>query len=317
VTEGFRKIHLDCSMSCADDPPALGDEKIAERNAALCERAEAAWHAAGGEPPVYIIGSEVPVPGGAHETLGKLEVTTPEAARATIEAHRQAFAGHGVAAAWERVIGLVVQPGVEFDNDQVIDYIPSQAAALSRSIEPIPGMVFEAHSTDYQTPSALKSLVRDHFAILKVGPAVTFALREAFWALSDVARELGLMQEASLKETMISEMKRDPRYWNSYYTDPAGQNLSLQFSLSDRIRYYWNNPAAERACAQLLKGLTASSIPLSLLSQYLPLQHADIRTGRLVNEPRAWVLDSIERTLEHYAHACSSAANDAAAEICA
>src|SRR5580658_108667 len=26
VTAGFRKIHLDCSMSCADDPRALGDE---------------------------------------------------------------------------------------------------------------------------------------------------------------------------------------------------------------------------------------------------------------------------------------------------
>jgi D-tagatose-1,6-bisphosphate aldolase subunit GatZ/KbaZ len=74
VTAGFRKIHLDCSMSCAGDPRALGDEVIAERNAALCEITEAAWRSAGGDPsggapPGYIIGSEVPVPGGAHETL--------------------------------------------------------------------------------------------------------------------------------------------------------------------------------------------------------------------------------------------------------
>ena len=52
-------------------------------------------------------------------------------------------------------------------------------------------MVFEAHSTDYQTPAALGALVQDHFAILKVGPGVTFALREALWALSDIARAIG------------------------------------------------------------------------------------------------------------------------------
>ena len=73
VTAGFRKIHLDCSMACADDAPALGDEVIAERNAALCEITEAAWRHAGGEPPAYIIGSEVPVPGGAHENPPGIE----------------------------------------------------------------------------------------------------------------------------------------------------------------------------------------------------------------------------------------------------
>jgi D-tagatose-1,6-bisphosphate aldolase subunit GatZ/KbaZ len=31
---------------------------------------------------VYVIGTEVPVPGGAHETLTELQVTTPDAARA-------------------------------------------------------------------------------------------------------------------------------------------------------------------------------------------------------------------------------------------
>lgn len=38
-------------------------------------------------------------------------------------------------------------------------------------------LVFEAHSTDYQTKEAYKQLVHDHFAILKVGPALTFAMR--------------------------------------------------------------------------------------------------------------------------------------------
>lgn len=51
-------------------------------------------------------------------------------------------------------------------------------------------MVYEAHSTDYQTQTAYQELVRDHFAILKVGPALTFALREAIFALAQIEQEL-------------------------------------------------------------------------------------------------------------------------------
>lgn len=69
-----------------------------------------------------------------------------------------------------RVIASVVQPGVEFDHHNVIAYAPANAQALSAAIARQPGMVFEAHSTDYQTSTALQALVRDHFAILKVAP---------------------------------------------------------------------------------------------------------------------------------------------------
>lgn len=307
VGAGFRKIHLDCSMACAGDPRALGDELIAERTATLCSITEAAWRSSGGEPPLYIIGSEVPVPGGAHETLSELAVTTPEAVRATIEAHRAAFVRHGLEPAWQRVIGLVVQPGVEFDHDRVIDYQRAKAAALSRSIVPVPGMVFEAHSTDYQTPAALKALVEDHFAILKVGPGATFALRETLWALSDIASELGMMPEDSLKDVILEAMRRDPKYWKSYYLDAERRQFDLQFSLSDRIRYYWTTPEAVRACTQLLERLAAVNVPLSLVSQYLPLQYAAIRAGRLRNEPRELAIEGVAQVLRHYADACNPA----------
>ncbi|HWM70847.1 MAG TPA: D-tagatose-bisphosphate aldolase, class II, non-catalytic subunit [Steroidobacteraceae bacterium] len=307
VAAGFRKIHLDCSMSCADDPRSLGDAVTAERAAALCEITEAEWRRVGGEPPVYIIGTEVPVPGGAHETLEGLAVTTPAAAHATIEVHRRAFERHGVEDAWSRVVGLVVQPGVEFDHHQVIDYVPAKAVELSRSIESVNGLVFEAHSTDYQAPAALAALVRDHFAILKVGPGVTFAMREVFWALSDIASELGLMRDASLKDITLAEMKRSPRYWKAHYTNPEQQDSDLQFSLSDRIRYYWSTPVVEAACTRLLEVLASRGIPLTLLSQYLPLQYAAIREGRLRNDPRELVLEAVEQVLRHYDRACRPA----------
>src|SRR5262249_34266937 len=158
-----------------------------------------------------------------------------------------------------------------------IDYIPPKAVELSRSIEPVTGLVFEAHSTDYQTPAALAALVRDHFAILKVGPGVTFAMREVFWALSDIASELGLMPQGSLKQITLNEMKRNPRYWKAYYTNPEQQESDLQFSLSDRIRYYWSTPLIDAACTQLLETLQLRGMPLTLISQYLPLQYAAIR----------------------------------------
>jgi len=221
--------------------------------------------------------------------------------------HRRAFERHGVRDAWSRVIGLVVQPGVEFDHHQVIDYVPAKAVALSRSIEVVDGMVFEAHSTDYQTPAALAALVRDHFAILKVGPGVTFALREVFWALSDIADELDLMPEGSLKVGLLAAMRRDPKYWQAYYPDADRQQFDLQFSLSDRIRYYWSTPEVARLCALLLDRLAARGIPLTLISQYLPLQYAAIRDGRLKRDPRELVIDGVAQVLRQYAAACDPA----------
>jgi D-tagatose-1,6-bisphosphate aldolase subunit GatZ/KbaZ len=306
VCAGFRKIHLDCSMSCAGDPHPLGDAAVAQRAAQLCAIAEQAWRGSGGEAPVYVIGTEVPVPGGAAEELGALAVTTPAAAQATIETHRAAFAAIGLEDAWPRVVALVVQPGVEFDHHKVIDYVPSQARALSASIAGAPGLVFEAHSTDYQQPALLRALVEDHFAILKVGPALTFALRETLWALDSIAQELGCHAGESLKATVLAAMRADPRHWQAYYTDPARVELDLQFSLSDRIRYYWPVPDVARASQDLLQSLAGRELPLTLLSQYLPNQFHAVRAGRLANSARALLIDGVSHVLRQYARACGT-----------
>jgi D-tagatose-1,6-bisphosphate aldolase subunit GatZ/KbaZ len=304
VTAGFRKIHLDCSMGCAGDPAVPSDAVVAARAARLCQASERAWRTSGGEPPLYVIGTEVPTPGGATEELDALAVTTPSAVSATLEAHRGAFLEGGLNGAWRRVSALVVQPGVEFDHYKVIDYDPAKARELSQRIEREPGLVYEAHSTDYQTPAALAALVRDHFAILKVGPGVTFALREVLWALVEIERELKAAPRESLKEIVLASMRRDPRHWQAYYTDLSSQGLDLQYSLSDRIRYYWTVTEVRAACDALVANLSARHIPLSLLSQYLPTQYAAIRTGSLVNDTRALLLDGVAQVLRDYASAC-------------
>lgn len=307
VDAGFRKIHLDCSMSCDGDPIPLGDEEVARRAARLCAVAEHRWQNAGGERPVYIVGTEVPVPGGAKETLDGLQVTEAEAAADSIAVHRAAFLEAGLETAWGRVIGLVVQPGVEFGHADVVDYQPEKAAELSRQIENDPHLVFEAHSTDYQMPDKLRALVRDHFAILKVGPGLTYALREAFWALDQIEQEwVGEGKAVRLRQTALETMKGDSTYWKSYYDSAGDQlDLDLQYSLSDRIRYYWPKKTIDDAARRLLQSLEASPPPLTLIMQFLPGQYAAIREKEIRNHPKDLVLHKVDEVLMQYSKACN------------
>ena len=71
VQAGLQKCHLECSMKLADDPIGVLDvEVISQRAARLAKVAESALTS--GPSPVgrggllcYIIGTEVPIPGGA------------------------------------------------------------------------------------------------------------------------------------------------------------------------------------------------------------------------------------------------------------
>lgn len=306
VAAGFRKIHLDCSMACAGDPEPLPEAEIVHRAVRLCRAAEDAHARAGGEPPVYVIGTEVPVPGGATEAIEALEVTSPEAALATINAHAQAFAEAGLEDAWYRVIASVVQPGVEFDHHNVVDYRPDRARALSAALETMPGMVFEAHSTDYQTRAALRALVRDHFAILKVGPGLTFALREALWGLDAIEREwIPAGDRARLREVALERMHAEPGHWRRYYHGKGrALDIDLQYSLSDRIRYYWPDAQIERACERLFANLRDHPPPMPLIGQYLPIALQSTRERRADRDPRVLAMAHVTAVLEDYHHAC-------------
>ena len=298
LAAGFRKIHLDCSMSCAGDPLPLPDALVARRAAWLCAVAERTWQRVGGAAPVYVVGTEVPVPGGAHEDLDELSVTTPGAAAATIAAHREAFSAAGLDDAWPRVIGLVVQPGVEFDHHKVIDYRAAKAAGLSRFIEAEPAMVYEAHSTDYQTPDNLRALVRDHFAILKVGPGVTFALRETLWALADIEGEMLGGHGADFKNVVLGVMRANPEHWRRYYNNPAHEHFDQQFSLSDRIRYYWPHPAIRAAQAAMLANLERVAPPLTLAAEPVTTSPATL-VSTTVPVPSLWLLKPVGTPLAH------------------
>src|ERR1700754_548127 len=302
VEAGYTKIHLDCSMSCADDPVVLDDEVVAARTARLLQVAEDAAHRAGTGGPTYVIGTEVPVPGGAHETLSRLTPTPPDRARLTIAAHRSAFAEAGLAQVWPRVMALVVQPGVEFDHVNVIDYERGATAELRHVLDGEDGLVFEAHSTDYQRPAALRELVEDHWAVLKVGPALTFAMREALFALSFIDSELvARPSRSNLVEVIERRMLAEPEHWQGYYDgDPLTQRTSRRYSYSDRLRYYWADEKVDAARQTLLTNLDRVGIPLPLISQFLPVQYNRIRAGELEQAAHALVIDQIRDAMRPY-----------------
>lgn len=308
VAAGFTKIHLDCSMSCAGDPSPLTDDVVAERAARLAAVAEdTAVRERGVSDLLYVVGTEVPVPGGAHETIDALAPTSASAARATIACHRKVFGDAGLGTAWERVIGLVVQPGVEFDHVAVVDYDRDRTEELRGVLDDYPHLVFEAHSTDYQSVERLTELVGDHWAVLKVGPGLTFALREALFALAAIEDELVEADDRSnLLAVLEQRMLAEPRWWQGYYEgDAQAQRLARRYSFSDRIRYYWPDRQVQQAQSRLLANLAAVDIPLPLLSQYLPDQYPRVRRGELASEPTALVVDRVRDVLRAYNQACT------------
>jgi D-tagatose-1,6-bisphosphate aldolase subunit GatZ/KbaZ len=303
VAAGFRKIHLDASMGCAGEPPALDDDATAQRAARLCAAAERGAAATGGTLPRYVIGTEVPPPGGADHILDAVTPTAPKAALKTIAVHRAVFDGAGLADAFRRVIALVVQPGVEFGNRNVVRYDRSAASALRGVLDAEPQIVFEAHSTDYQGTEALGELVADGFAILKVGPELTFMLREVLYALdliaSDVLPDYG---ERPLMQAMEATMRAAPTHWARHYAGSAAEKRVLRhYSLSDRIRYYWPAETAQAAVAHLTSALSGQRIPAPLFRQHLP---SALHLADRPLDVQAALVGHIGQSLAAYSRAC-------------
>ncbi len=302
VEAGFVKIHLDCSMRLADDPEGAIDVDVsASRTARLARVAESVSN----ENLRYVIGTEVPIPGGAIGHEEGVCVTKVEDVRQTIEVTREAVYREGVQSAWERIIAIVVQPGVEFGDEFVLPYWPEAAKELSKFIESQP-IVYEAHSTDYQTCEALENLVCDHFAILKVGPALTFAFREAVFALGMMENELFPSHERSnIISVLENVMVEHPEHWIKYYHGTeAEQVLKRKYSFSDRIRYYWTEQRVQRALNTMLAKLTPISLPMPLLKQFVPDIWANSEGKWKTITPEQILLAKIKNVLEDYNQAC-------------
>ena len=202
VRAGYRKMHLDTTTPCGNEARqsdgSLPLELISRRTADLCRVAERTASQAGLSPPYYVIGSDVPPPGGGDMAEKTIPVTDAKQIEETVSACRRAFEDRGLSNAWQRVVALVVQTGAEFTPRRVHPYASDRMQPLVTYIRQADHLVFEAHSTDFQTPAALARMVTDHFGILKVGPALTYAMREAFFALAEIEKDAYGAVKASL-----------------------------------------------------------------------------------------------------------------------
>ncbi len=314
VSAGFTKIHVDTSMKVNDDDPnvRLSDEIIAKRGVHLVKVAENAYKKLletnpNAVEPIYIVGSEVPIPGGSQAAKDEgVQVTKVEDFMATMNTFKDTFKKEGIIDVWDRVLGIVVQPGVEEKDSGCTEYDRSKATKLAAAIKEVPDLVFEGHSTDYQTKIKLREMVEDGVAILKVGPGLTFAAREALYALSFIEDEVCKVshKEASnFREILDEEMLKNNSHWIKHYHGTEDEiALKRKYSFSDRSRYYYATDAVKKAIDTLLYNLN-DGCPLNLLSQFMPLQYTKVREGKLDNNPKDLILDRIGNTIDEYLYA--------------
>lgn len=314
VLAGFKKIHLDTSMRVADDSreEMLSDDVIAGRGAILYKACEEAYQELlkenpAEQRPVFIIGSEVPIPGGAQQEEDGISVTKPSALEKTLAAYRTAFEKQGIPDAFDNVIGVVVQPGVEFGDNDVFLYNRENAAELTACAKKHEGIVLEGHSTDYQSANALREMVGDGIAILKVGPALTFGLREGLFALDAMEKELVEKEkQADFKGVLEKTMLANPGNWIKHYHGTDGEKrIKRMFSYSDRCRYYLTQPEVVEAQAKLLANMNSAAIPMGMLHQYMPKQYYKVRDGELSIKAEELVKDFVGTFIDDYNYAVS------------
>ncbi|MFI3313688.1 MAG: class II D-tagatose-bisphosphate aldolase, non-catalytic subunit [Eubacteriales bacterium] len=307
---GFTKIHLDTSMRVAtDDQNAALDVRVcAKRGARLANCVKAAYEKLletkpEAMRPVLVIGSEVPIPGGSQEHEDSITPTNPDEFRRQYGVFTEEF--KAVGAPIEDVVGFVVQPGVEFGDDFAFQYNRENAANLVGALSDYAPLVFEGHSTDYQTTESLSNMVTDGIKILKVGPALTFGLREALFLLEH-CEEVMIADPAKrshVKETILAEMNANTGYWKKYYQGTEEEiEYKKLYSYSDRCRYYLPAPAIDAAITKLLEN--TKDVPMALICQYLPHQYWKVMDGKLSTNGTDLVIDRIGNWHDIYAIAC-------------
>lgn len=313
VLSGYLKIHLDTSMRLGDDDKnkRLSDEIIATRGAILYSEAIKAYNELlsinpNAIKPVFVIGSEVPIPGGVKSSETSLKVTSVEDFENTLLAYKKAFCKLNIDNAWKDIVAVVVQPGVEFGECEIHKYDRYDSRELCAKLKQYPDIVFEGHSTDYQPYEKLREMVEDGIAVIKVGPALTYAVREAIFALSMIEDELieDKKQRSNFRDILDEVMVSDNANWKNYYKGTELEmKLLRRYSFSDRCRYYFSNSKVENAIEILFNNLDSVEIPNYILHQYMPLQYVHVRDNKIKPKPRELVKDAVRVIVENYNYA--------------
>ena len=126
--------------------------------------------------------------------------------------------------------------------------------------------MFEGHSSDYQTRFKLRELVEDGVGILKVGPGLTFALREGLFALAYAEKEQFRAEpekQSHFMEALDEAMLADPKYYVKHYHGTDEEiAIKRKFSFSDRCRYYLPQEKVQQALDILFTNFRVHADPV-------------------------------------------------------
>ena len=253
VLAGFTKIHLDASMRLADDPSdrPLDETTVAQRAADLCAVAEAAMGSlpANAPRPVYVVGSEVPIPGGELADFGR--PGGDERRRRRAHAGRDASRVHGV----RRRQRPRARPGARHAarrgvRDAVIfAYDERAAAALAPKCRTSRRWSTRRtpRTTSRRRPLARWSATTSRSS--RSAPALPSrsGRRCSRWRRSSASgwsasrgRRIGLRDNAPARDD------RAPRALEPFFGGAEEElRFARDFSFSDRSRYYWPSPRCE------------------------------------------------------------------------
>lgn len=128
----------------------------------------------------------------------------------------------------------------------------------------------------------------------------------------DLKRKLSFPARVqTLRDVMEAVMLQNPRYWLKYYPGtPQEQHLQRHFSYSDRIRYYWTDPDAEAAVAELMARFDGLAVPETLISQFFGRAYGDVMAGLLAPTAGALLSDAVSRLLVASHAACRDRPRD-------
>ena len=112
------------------------------------------------------------------------------------------------------------------------------------------------------------------------------------------------MQLSRFIEVLEEAMIQNPENWKKHYHgDEHMLRLKRKYSFSDRCRYYLPVPEVQDAVKRLIQNLKSVEIPLSLISQYMPVQYERIRKGLLAKDPESLAKDRVVNCIDQYLYA--------------
>ena len=135
------------------------------------------------------------------------------------------------------------------------------------------------------------------FAFQKVGPALTFALRRALYALDEIVQKLN-PSSVTLPMVMEAKMRENPKYWRSHYSED--DKFKWHFSYADRIRYYWALPIVKKAVENLIATFDELKVSDKILAERFSPAVLNNSDGLASSRGRAIVRSEIQNALFPY-----------------